>query len=331
MNQKEARRILGITPDADPIEIKKAYRRLMLETHPDADVFSDGELTRRAQEINLAYSVLKKGASGPSHMEHGREHHSEAAKARAAWSAPLNEHAYREREILHYAEDSDGMILGSFRVAKGKYLWTTEEDFPLFLQSITRCGKELLDEIDDLRIEQRSGSPETRRQLRARTLAELVYLLAQQFIDASALLGGLARRKSVDKNGASIFYIPAMLELAPASGASLPASGETLYPSRLCRHRLYLKNAAGQELGYLSFPDDRLYYVVIPLFEQRRAQVRIQAADRQEAGNQTRKSRNAGAYLHLHLWLRLPAQSEGSLPENLNLQIEQLLDDYQRA
>jgi hypothetical protein len=30
---------------------------------------------------------------------------------------------------------------------------------------------------------------------------------------------------------------------------------------------------SGNELGYLSFVDDRLYYVVIPLFEQKKVQI----------------------------------------------------------
>lgn len=39
-------------------------------------------------------------------------------------------------------------------------------------------------------------------------------------------------------------------------------------------HKLYLKNQSGKELGSLSFSDDRLYYVVVPLFEQKRVQIK---------------------------------------------------------
>ena len=38
---------------------------------------------------------------------------------------------------------------------------------------------------------------------------------------------------------------------------------------RLRNHRLCVRNRQGQELGYLSFQNDRLYYVVVPLFEQK--------------------------------------------------------------
>ena len=109
--------------------------------------------------------------------------------------------------------------------------------------------------------------------------------------------------------------MPAMLE---RSGRTAAKSGEVLYPSRIQKHRLYLKNREGRELGYLSFADDRLYYVVIPMFEQRSAQVKIRAAEKPEGKR----------YQNLELWLRLAGKQNGGMPENLNLQIEKLLADY---
>ena len=61
MTEQEARRILGISAETDMQEIKKRYRRLMLQAHPDAADPSGGSCgshTLRAQEINLAYSCL---------------------------------------------------------------------------------------------------------------------------------------------------------------------------------------------------------------------------------------------------------------------------------
>lgn len=48
--------ILGVSPDASPKEIKKAYRRLAKKYHPDAS--QTEEMTRKFQEITEAYSVL---------------------------------------------------------------------------------------------------------------------------------------------------------------------------------------------------------------------------------------------------------------------------------
>lgn len=50
--------ILGVDPKASAQEIKKAYRELMKQYHPDKNVESHGT-TRRAQLINEAYSTLK--------------------------------------------------------------------------------------------------------------------------------------------------------------------------------------------------------------------------------------------------------------------------------
>ena len=49
--------ILGVTKEASPEEIKKAYRKLSLQLHPDRNNNS-AESTERFQEINGAYDVL---------------------------------------------------------------------------------------------------------------------------------------------------------------------------------------------------------------------------------------------------------------------------------
>lgn len=89
--------------------------------------------------------------------------------------------------------------------------------------------------------------------------------------------------------------------------------------------RAYLKDADGEELGYLSFRDDRMYYIVIPLFEQRRVRVRIQVSD---APASQGKGRNASFYQNLDLCIRLDPSQQQHLPENLNLRIAKILSEY---
>ncbi len=48
--------ILGVQETADSPEIKRAYRNLMRKWHPDVNRSLDA--TRRAEEVNIAYSVL---------------------------------------------------------------------------------------------------------------------------------------------------------------------------------------------------------------------------------------------------------------------------------
>ncbi len=311
MTAQKAYQILGIPPGTGKDEIKKRYRKLMTQVHPDVHASSQETYKYSAQEINSAYAVLmkEKGVSG---------RRASKAKKTAAWDAPVNVNAYAEREVLQYAEDYDGTVLGTFCVAKGKYLWKTDEDFPLFLRSMYQCSKELLDEIDEKLCREEVSSK------RQKIQAELTYLLAQQFIDGSALLTELAEEKEVSPDGDRIFYFSSMLELA--NGTPAVNTGEPLYPSAVKNHRLYLRNQAGQELGYLSFSDDRLYYLVIPLFEQKRVQVKVLAAE-----IKTEKKRHTVRYQKLDLWVKLLKKDISRLPESLNLQIETLLEKYKET
>ena len=61
MTLAEACRILDISPKADMEQIKKQYRKLMLQFHPDVSGSSEVGYEYSVQEINLAYAVLKKG------------------------------------------------------------------------------------------------------------------------------------------------------------------------------------------------------------------------------------------------------------------------------
>lgn len=288
----------------------------MMEVHPDVNLLSQKNYKYSAQEINNAYAVLMKEIeSGIDNNSYGGKHHTSKNKKKATWDAPVNENAFMEREVLQYVEDYDGTVLGTYCVAKGKYLWKTDEDFPLFLRSMYQCSKELLDEIDEKFCRDEAG---TKRQ---QIQAELTYLLAQQFIDALALLAELAEGEESSPKGDKIFYLSSMLELS--NRAVSVKAGEAVYPSRLRNHKLYLKNQDGQELGYLSFSDDRMYYLMIPLFEQKRVQVKIRAAEMKAE----KRQKAAGRYQKLHLWVKLLA-SDSRMPESLNLQIEKLLADY---
>ena len=57
-------KVLGVSPDASDEEIKKAYRKIAMENHPDK-VGHLGEDIRKAAEekfsrINVAYEKIKK-------------------------------------------------------------------------------------------------------------------------------------------------------------------------------------------------------------------------------------------------------------------------------
>ena len=232
------------------------------------------------------------------------------------WDAPVNDNAYTSRNIYHYAEGARGNITGSFVIAKGKYIWTIEEDFTLFIKSISESSDKLLSGIDN----RRKGSISDTR--RAVIKAQLAYLLAQQYIDATYTLNELIA--PIKQNNAQIFYIDSMLEIQ--ANAPFLRAGMTLYPQSLKNHRLYLKTKSGNAAGYISFRDDRLYYIIIPLLEQKRAQVKVQIATRQDKNN----TRHNVKYKNLDFWIKISDNNSGTFPESINMQIEEILTKYSK-
>lgn len=57
MSQHDYYRILSVSPDASPDDIKKAYRKLALETHPDRNP-NDSGAEERFKKVSEAYGVL---------------------------------------------------------------------------------------------------------------------------------------------------------------------------------------------------------------------------------------------------------------------------------
>jgi len=312
MNKSQARKILGLDGSEDKREIKKKYRKLMHEHHPDN---SDSDDSKLAAKINTAYELIMKDYADSQNNQ--SSHNSQSPKRsnnrktsrpkHKPWSARENKNAFCARPILHEVEDFEGNNLGTIEIARGKYIWTKDEEFPIFLKSLYETSKELL---DNARPSLFFELPEIIKQ---KYLADITYLLTGQFIDSSLTLNELAL---VD---ADSYKVNAMVELEP--GATPPKPGSMLYPAGVSNHRLFLRNKVGEIIGYLSFKDDRLYYVVIPLFEQKKAQVKMVVAD------DIQKTRRGNKYVDLDLWIRI-LPTETSAVESTNNQIQALLDKY---
>ena len=230
------------------------------------------------------------------------------------FTAPENEHAFCQRNVYHYAEDYNGNNIGRFKVARGRYMWMPDEDFKLFLRSIYECSEELLNRIDE----------ETGRvhdsEYKIIYQAELAYLLAQQFTATSDTLGNILT--SID-DAANVFYVGAMLEMLPESG--FIKAGMKLFPAGIKKHRLYLMTRSGKEAGYISFKDDRLYYVLIPILEQKRAMVKIEVSSKQDRHNTMGEKK----YKNIDLWVKIG--NDATFPENINMRIEDLLNRYRES
>ena len=58
--KKSYHEVLEISQDATFEDVRKAYKRLCLQWHPDKNPDKIDEATKKMQEIGEAYSVLKK-------------------------------------------------------------------------------------------------------------------------------------------------------------------------------------------------------------------------------------------------------------------------------
>ena len=151
--------------------------------------------------------------------------------------------------------------------------------------------------------------------IKQKYLADLTYLLTGQFVDS------LISLKELGVLDIDAYKIDAMVELE--GNVPVPKPGDSLFPAGVSNHRLYLRNKGGQIVGYLSFKDDRLYYVIIPLFEQKKAQVKMVVTDN------ALKSKSRKKYVDLNLWIRLN-ETEDTAIESTNLRIAELIERYKK-
>lgn len=63
--------MLGVSKNASPDEIKKAYRRLAIKWHPDKNVKNRDEATEKFKEISEAYQVLSNEKDRMSYDSYG--------------------------------------------------------------------------------------------------------------------------------------------------------------------------------------------------------------------------------------------------------------------
>ena len=176
MTESEAYRVLGLPENAGPEHIRTRYRELIVQVHPDKvrrrsaqssdwpcmESETDSQehqsapftTPHDARIINQAYNLLQRSWRKTRNSREarassdGQDFQKKTARSTGKWDAPCNPYAYHPREIYCRAEDAEGLPIGIFTIARGKYLWSQDEEFPLFLKSVYQCGSELLKEAD---------------------------------------------------------------------------------------------------------------------------------------------------------------------------------------
>jgi curved DNA-binding protein len=92
---KDYYKILGVSPDTPAEEIKKAYRKLALATHPDRNR-QDPRAEERFKEINEAYGILGDAEKRAQYDDHRRY----GAYGPASGADPGGGFGYSQEEIL---------------------------------------------------------------------------------------------------------------------------------------------------------------------------------------------------------------------------------------
>lgn len=303
MTVKKALKILGLEAPYTEEDLKKTYRALIVMTHPDSVKEHDYEYD--ASDINTAYEYLLSHKPSASETESSKK---KTSQKKANWDAEVNNNAYLEREIYHEVEDADGDVIGKAVVAKGKYTWCKDEDFSLFLLSIYNCSKKIISDNDELTGRDRS--------LDISLQGEIAYLLAQQYVDTKMILS-MTENMGTDSDELPMFKIKGMLERT--SYTIKPNPGEVLFPAGIKNHKLYVKNKEGV-IGYVSFKDDRLYYGIIPLFERKAVQVKMNLKEIKPS-----KRRNSDFY-DIEMVIKLLKEDKTNMIDSVNLKIENLLN-----
>ncbi len=350
MNLQQARRTLGITPEDDKAAIKKKYRRLMGQFHPDAQT-GEGALDsiRRAQEINEAYEYLKKHTgifqSGAAAGKSGR-HTASGAGAQSVWkdrppkkpewTGRTNEKAFCERNVyqrysMEVEVPTDKLY---YRVARGRYLWDpATEDFTLFVTSLHHATKELLEQTEERvarkKAESAAAGARSTEADRFQIQSKLFYHLSAQFTDPVQILERIAKPERTDESGRKIYHFHTSL----GADASQPAyrrltalqPEDAIYPLAFQENRILVCREKQYPLGHLFFEDDRLYFCVIPLLQEKLAQVQLKVWKVQIL----RKNHPYKVKVDIDLYFRTEKEIVTYKGRDRNFEIAEILNDYE--
>lgn len=353
MNLQQARRILGITPEDDKTAIKKKYRRLMGQFHPDAQAGESAlDSIRRAQEINEAYEYLKKHtgifqSSAATEKGSRRTTSEKGAKSvwkdrppkKPEWTGRTNEKAFCERNVyqrysMEVEVPTDKLY---YRVARGRYLWDpATEDFTLFVTSLHHATKELLEQAEE-RATRKAAESVANAAAGARNTeadrfqiqSKLFYHLSAQFADPVQILGRIAKPERTDESGRQIYHFHTSLGADATQSAyrRLIAlqSEDAIYPLAFQENRILVCREKTYPLGHLFFEDDRLYFCVIPLLQAKLAQVQMKVRKVQVL----RKTHPYKVKVDIDLYFRTEKEIADYKGRDHNLEIAEILNDYE--
>lgn len=314
MTIKEAANILGVNSEDDTRTIKQKFRKMIGKYHPDAVGSDKPEHIIKAQLINEAYSVLREKVL----------HNKDIPVSTPVWKANVVEHAFTERII--YMILWEDHVKEYIEVTRGRYEWDPDlEEFDCLLKSLNQAGIELLEKI-----EQQNGIYHE-YDIKAQRFpyqVQLFHILAGQYIMPVSCLKKLANPIKIDEQKRNIYKFQAFLGAKGDSKifrAMLQLkSGDFLYADSLQNNKIMVSDGNGITLGHLSFAEDSLYYVIIPIIKNHLAKVKFVV----HAMEVKRNIRPYTVRINIDLFLRMERMEETGIASDQNLKIAAILNKY---
>lgn len=276
MTLKEAYKILGVSKENTDREIKAKYKKLLIMYHPDSAPTRkrNPEDDEKIRKVIEAYRKIRESEDETSYEPY-----------EFTWDAFENKRAFSERNIFFQFKIYDEDLPPS-KMARGRFVWDPDmEEFPLFAKSVLEACKEVMTDHD---VTPAPGK-----------VKDIFNLMMQEYVlpaDAARKVGKLICE---DDN----------LEVYSFSGFIKDESGTSRESRINCGEplKIYLREdravveeiVTGKVLGSISFDEDELYYVVLPLLEDPKV-------DAHATITKVDSSRRNKERIHVAIELRLP-------------------------
>ena len=294
MTLKEAYKILGASKQDDDREIRAKYKKLLILYHPDSNPTGKRapEDDEKIRQVIEAYKKIKESEGQPVLDTY-----------EFTWDTFENKAAFSERNIYVQFKIYDEELPLS-KMARGKFVWDPDmEEFRLFSKSVLEECKDIIYDY---------GAT-----LKPDKVKDIFHLMMQEYVlpaDAARKIG----KKIREDDDIEVFVFNGFVKENSADPkASAPTIGAPLNIFLQEDRAVIEEIVTGKVLGTVSFDEDELYYVVLPLLEDQNVQAHASIT-------KIEKTRRSGNRMCVRIELTIPRALSDRAVSNRK-PIEQLL------